>query len=90
MENSSSRLGSTPLSVALFRAVLQQITGLAIQRFAQGIQRAEPHRLGFSGFQNGQVLLADTDHAGQLVGFHISSRQHDVEIYLNRHEVYTV
>ena len=38
---------------------LQQISRLAVERFADRFQGAEAHRLGFPGFQDGEVGQGD-------------------------------
>jgi len=47
-----------------FRAVFQNLAGLAIKRFADGFERGEADGLGLAGFEDGQVLRRDVHGGG--------------------------
>jgi hypothetical protein len=39
----------------------EQVAGLAIQRLAQSLERAETNGSGFDGFEHGEILRRDPD-----------------------------
>jgi hypothetical protein len=65
--------------------ILKNVTGLAFEMFANGIQGGKADRLGFSGFENGQILFSDADQPGKLIGFHFALRQDHIQVYNYRH-----
>ena len=60
--------------------VFQNVTGLAVQSGADGLQGGEAHRLGLVVFQNGQVGKGDVHFFGQLTEGHLPLRHHHIQI----------
>jgi hypothetical protein len=69
----------------LFFCILQDIAGLAVQYFANGLQGAEPDCFCFSGFENGKIGQGQVYFLRQFIEGHLSFGHHHVEVYNDRH-----
>ena len=58
--------------------VFQDISGLAVQFFADGVKGGEADSFGLACLKDGEVGGSDTDFISQLIGFHLSLGQHDI------------
>ena len=63
-----------------FRSVFEDFTRLALQMFADGLQRGEADGLGLAGFEDGKILRRDVHAVGQIVQPHFALRENHVEI----------
>ena len=52
-------------------AVLQNLTGLAVEMFADGFKGGKPNSLRLASLEDGQVLGGDADAIGQVVQPHL-------------------
>lgn len=59
--------------------IFQDIPGLAVQHFADCIQRAEPDGFYFSGFEIGKIDIGDTDLCGKVVQAHFPVCQNSIQ-----------
>src|SRR5229473_1485313 len=64
---------------------LQQVTWLALQCLANGLERGESDGARLSGFQNRQVGERDSDSLGQLRERHSTLVKHVVHLHDDRH-----
>jgi hypothetical protein len=67
--------------------VFEKFAGLAIQGFADGFQRGEPHASDMARFQQRQVRLRDTDGLGQFVRAHLAFGHHHIETDDDGHQM---
>src|SRR5450432_1420523 len=67
------------------RRECQQVTGLALQCSANGLQRRESYRARLSGFQDRQVGERDPDLFGKLRQRHATVVEHVVQLDDDRH-----
>ena len=74
-----------PYMPEVFADVMKNIPRLAVQRFANGLQRGKAHRLGLVVFQNGQVGHSHVHLLGQLSQGHFPLCHHHIQIHHNRH-----
>jgi hypothetical protein len=70
-----------------FRPEFQNFAGLAIQRFADRLERGEADGLGLAGFEDGQVLRRDVHGVREIVQPHFALREHHVEIDDDGHKL---
>src|SRR5674476_1675315 len=83
---SGSRLGSLigriPLAVrrVLARTILDEVSWLAVQCCADGLERREADRAGLAGLQVAEVGHGDAHAVAELVQAHLASGEHNVEI----------
>jgi hypothetical protein len=70
-----------------FRAEFQNFARLASKRFADCFECRETDRLGFPGFEDGQVLRRDAHGLRQVIQPHFPLRQNDVEIHDDGHKL---
>jgi hypothetical protein len=81
---------STSRGQFLFRCFgteLQNFSGLAVERFADRLERGEADGLGLAGFEDGQVLRRDVHGLGEIVQPHFALRENHVEIDDNGHKL---
>lgn len=73
----------------LFQFILfpefQNISGLAVERFAYGIKCAESNGFCFARFQVGYIGQGQIYSFRELVQGHFSPGHHDIKVYYNRH-----
>src|SRR5438105_3486822 len=67
-------------------AVFEQVAGLALQHFANALQRLEAHPAHLARLQQRQVLLGDADAFGELARAHLAARQHDIQVDDDGHQ----
>ena len=72
-----------------FGAEFQNFAGLAVERFADGLERGETDGLGLAGFEDGQILRRDVHGVGQIVQPHLPLRENHVEIDDDGHNYLT-
>lgn len=51
-------------------AIFQNVAGLAVEMFADGVKCGEPDSLGLASLEDGQVLRGDAHAIGQVVQPH--------------------
>ncbi len=66
----------------------QQVTGLAVQGFTDGLEGAEPDGPYLACFQFGKVGQGDIHGFGEFVERHFAFCHHDVKVYNNCHGLY--
>jgi len=75
-------------SVLLSRFVLQNISGLALQSFADCFECGEPDRFGLAVFEDGDIGHSDAHLVSKLGDAHLAPGKHDVDIDDNWHCLY--
>lgn len=65
--------------------VFENVTGLAVQGFADLFERTESNTLDLAGSQQRQVLLCYTNLRGKVFALNPAAREHDIERNMNRH-----
>lgn len=63
----------------------EDVSGLAVECLADGVQRGEADGFGTSVLQNGHVGGSDANLFGELADANLAFGHHDVEIDANRH-----
>ena len=61
--------------------ILKYVSRLAVQRFADGLQRGETDGFCLTRLQDGEVGLSDANLLGQLLRRHLALGHHHVYIY---------
>ena len=61
-----------------FFPILQNVSGRAVQMFADGIQSRKADGLGLARFQNGEVGYGDADFLGEFAQLHLALGKHHV------------
>ena len=61
-------------------AVLQNLTGLAVEMFADDVKCGEPDSLGLASLEDGQVLWGDAHSIGQVVQPHFPLGENYVKV----------
>lgn len=77
--------GSGIEGLAAIWFISQQVSGLAVEGLAQGLQRGEADGFGMAVFQDGEIGEGQVDPAGQFVQAHFPAGHHDIEIDDDRH-----
>ena len=70
-----------------FRTEFQDFPRLAVERFANRLERGEADGLGLAGFEDGQVLRRDVHGLRQIVQAHFALRENHVEIDDDGHKL---
>lgn len=73
--------GRKDRSVRTVFHILQNIARLAVQRFADGFERAETDGFGFARFEDGEVRERDVDLFGKFVERHFAPGHHHIKVY---------
>ena len=70
-----------------FGTEFQDFPRLAVERFADRLERGEADGLGLAGFEDGQILRRDVHGLGQIVQPHFALRENHVEIDDDGHKL---
>jgi hypothetical protein len=70
-----------------FRDPLEQVTGLAVEHPAHGIQGAETNRLGATVLQDRHVRRREPDTLGEFPDAHLAFGQLDVDAHHDGHQI---
>ena len=71
--------------VTVLRLVVENVSGFAVERPADGIERIESDATDFAGLQQRHVGQSDADFFGQLRERHFSLHQQQIQVHLDRH-----
>src|SRR5665811_2410237 len=91
---SGSRVGSLIGRIALValavrrvlaRTILHEVSWLAVQCCADGLERGEADRAGLAGLEVAEVGHGDTHVLAELGQAHLAPGQHDIEVDDDRH-----
>ena len=64
-----------------FRAVFEDVAGLAVEGAAEGLEGGEADGAGLAGLEYREIGGGDADFCGQLAGGHLAAGEHYVYVY---------